>query len=229
MLRVLIFFPVFLSTFAPLWAQSQSCRDLFRAKTLRTLSGTLFEYSELLSNQGQSIVVRYSTDTVLRIPKLEEHESFLVEQRVKQFVEGYELLINSGVSDIADVKKVGPDWVMQKYISFRLSLEDFLNKSEEIQSNNPREFLTMVRGLKKWGRQTALFSEIGDFYSGQLIWDGKKWILLDWSHQHRMASPDSHKTVFSRLDSPSALAHNALMSAHAETLKTRRELFKTLK
>jgi|GEM_PF-4009990 len=68
-------------------------------------------------------------------------------------------------------------YVLFELVSEKRTLYQFLRKQSYIEPNKKSWILT---DLYKFAKKLAPFSEIVDFSPGQVIHDGKKWILLDY-------------------------------------------------
>lgn len=198
---LLLLFTLILFLVATVKASAPLCRNVFLKKMVQTQSGASFEYIEILSQSGRSIIYRLPGNRILRLSKSDNPE-----QDIVNFVKGYELLKDAGVKDMAHIQPRGLDWIIQDYIKVDMTLENFLLRMEAILIAKPDQFKMMVRGLNNFAEQTANLATIGDFHSGQLVWNGKKWKLLDWNHESRIANKPLSDTIFNGFEKPSELA-----------------------
>lgn len=79
------------------------------------------------------------------------------------------------------------------------------------QSSSPGKSDPQWLALMDFARATKDFAAFGDFGSfgdHQVVWTGKRWMLVDWNQHHALARPRSTETVFSQLiSSPDLRSH----------------------
>lgn len=210
-------FFVLLASFYTVTASASQCVDLFKTREVLTQDGQRYEYSRIISASGQSIIYRINENFVLRTFKSPNPI-----RSTQRFLEGYATLTDHGIKDIVGVEKSGEGWVIQPYVNVVMTLEYFLFYMQKINSKNPAQFQKMVQGFLDFAVQTKEFEDMGDFHSGQLVWNGTRWLLLDWNHENELAMPTSRITFVHGLETPSLLAKTLLDQADAAIIAARR-------
>ena len=151
-----------------------------------------FSVLGLLSDEGDSVLYRLADGDVLRTFKPKPDP----ESAARDFIYGYEGLVANGVRKLAHMKRRGRAFVVQEFHKVEFSLEAFLQNADRLAAKNLTFFEQLVDGLVAFARTTIRFSQIGDFHAGQLIWNGKDWLLLDWNGRHEYAHRDSQVNFF---------------------------------
>jgi hypothetical protein len=109
----------------------------------------------------------------------------------RAIVEGYEVFKNTGAANsvvkvFSSESKPDYNYVIVERVNALFTLEDYLNDSYKIKAPHvdPKQ---VYIALEKFARDMALYSEIGDYHAYQAVWDGQRFVLLDWSQGVRLA------------------------------------------
>lgn len=144
--------------------------------------GETFRLEKVLGGDSQSKILALEGGDVIRIP--------LSSQRCCQSnfrtLDGYRELQGTGLEiaqvDIARSSMRG-EYVMIERIHEKMTFPEFLRAYQNGRLNTP-EGQKIYEGFRTFVRQAALFYGVGDFHSQQVVWDGRRWVLIDWSDEN---------------------------------------------
>jgi hypothetical protein len=102
------------------------------------------------------------------------------------YLRGYPSLLNDGIAVPAPFNRTF-EYICQERIAVKFLLADLIVGVNTGKRRVYDEPLLWTR-LREFLLSTYRYSEIGDFNSRQLAWDGERWVLLDWLEDNVYAS-----------------------------------------
>lgn len=119
---------------------------------------------------------------------------------INRFQEGYSLLKLDGVPTVNLFKYRQDEYAVVERLGPHITFADFL-KDRLLPGELKNE---MSKAFLEFAKSTAKFTKIGDFHSGQIVYDKtqKKWILMDWERNHVEYNPkkEVETTAFNAWD-----------------------------
>lgn len=176
--------------------------DIIKGQSLDFKNGTAFTPLKILGFGNSTIVIEIKNNRALRIPRLREMQSDMeqdeIRNRLAEFHLGSQLLIDQNVP-IPKILEIGIEpqtsnieYIVTEKVTAKYSLHDRLLKIRQ-QPLNAQEWVA----LSLFARSISAFAIIADFAPRQLIWTGKKWMLVDWMKSHDLAQTINDEDPFS--------------------------------
>jgi hypothetical protein len=156
-------------------------------------NGSSYTVIELPKPGGTTLIVRISKDRALRIPlRSGEFRTVLNTQGtpywkyIDFFHAGYERLKRFGVQTVQVHDYLPGQFLEVDYVPVRFDLWDFLSGKFRLPDADKAKCL---EALYEWAASTMKTTYIGDFNETQVVFDGKRWILIDFTDVvHSLAS-----------------------------------------
>ena len=173
-----------------------------------TINKKKYSYlEEITVNEKRNRIFITESQSILRVfPNSEMAESY---------IEGEIALKKYGIPH-ADILESGDIHVVQKKINIKFSLHQFLLNPKNYDANVQKSLITFFK-------KTAPLSDLGDFHSKQLIYNGRQWVLLDWDNSHEIwdSATDEQWTIISGLHHDYPQSIELLMGIESEIIKER--------
>lgn len=149
---------------------------------LRFSNGKVVELTAFIGEGQSTFVFETKSGHALRLASPFFNTNWRNLQFLKLYAETHKELLDLALP-IPMISEVGTSgetvqYILVEKIAVQLDLESALQRSllPSLDSTEP-----IIEGLKKFALQTASFEDIGDFNFSQLVWDGTRWVLLDWT------------------------------------------------
>lgn len=175
--------------------------QLKRGDQIQFSNGKVFKIKKPLDKGTSTWVLETSKGTALRIPlRSGVHGGPLGAGDIRytdfidEYIGGSRSLSQLGISVPRVYDSLQSEYVEVEKITKKFSLEDFIHGGVQLSSAE-RELAE--RRLLDWAKQLWPLAELTDFNDSQVVYDGKRWILLDMTSGYERASGSSHETVFS--------------------------------
>lgn len=189
-------------------------------------NGTVFELKEYLGGDAATRIFAISDTKAIRIGR----DGFST-QLSHTYLKAYKKLRWGGDSVVkvfeADSKPEF-NYIVVERLTPQFDLSDFASRNDEIIYRTPkktsytlnpeRRILArdtdpqkIIPQLEKFVRDMAKFSEIGDYNNTQVVWDGKRFVLIDWAWDTEFArTVDEQNEVLDHLKGRSSIDENLL-------------------
>ena len=123
-----------------------------------------------------------------------------------QYVEGEKMLNQFNIEHTQVREYYYNEWIRTEKVSgalmtFDQFVEFYRPRFFGFLSNEKTDsvdYQVAIYELKQFAKSIALFGRIGDFHSGNFVYDRiqEKWILLDWHEMHRLATSVEQSSPF---------------------------------
>ncbi|CAN5492192.1 hypothetical protein BH10BDE1_BH10BDE1_23270 [soil metagenome] len=201
-----------------------------RPGDLVSYDAKVFQLGEYLGGDSATRIFAISDSKAIRIGKSPIHFS-------KSYAAAYPTLSSAGRSVVqVFLEESRPDYnfLIVERLNHKFSLSDFVARFEPIKyatknspsfTRNPERIIAareedeskVRQGLEDFVKNMAMFSSIGDYHNDQVIWDGSRFVLIDWAgHVENFKSLNDKSDVMAHLAGRSAVT--------AEDAKRLREL-----
>jgi hypothetical protein len=150
-------------------------RQIQPGDILRFPDGREFPVRGILGEGSQSLVLDVGEGHALRLAARAGS--------LRSYVRGYEPLAREGV-EVARVLEVAPryEYVVSEKVPVRFDLAALLRADSKIEAAERGRALA---ALKDFALSAEPFGVIDDLHGGQVVWDGMRWVLLDWGAKSR--------------------------------------------
>jgi len=171
---------------------------------IRFSDGNSFTITEILTKKGfgnNDIILGIGDGKVIRIPKYKRAiSSKLLLQAanistidftwsVRETVLGYRELAETGIPHVKVYLHESVnffEYVILDKVEVEFTLREFLTGNTNGIDLFKRQRL--LNKLMEFAQHTSGYSTIGDFGASQIVWNGREWILLDWTSGLRRGS-----------------------------------------
>lgn len=198
----------------------------------------VFELGEYLGGDSATRIFAISDTKAIRIGKSPVHFS-------KSYAAAYPTLSTAGrsvVNVFLEESRPEYNFLIVERLNHKFSLSDFVARFEPIKyptgndrsfTRNPERIIeareenqTKVRrGLEDFVKNMAIFSTIGDYHNDQVIWDGSRFVLIDWAgHVEKFKNPSDKSDVMAHLDGRSAVTRNEIKHLRSLLVDQRKAL-----
>lgn len=130
----------------------------------------------ILKNGYNSIIIKIKdSNRVLRIPRFSDLAS---QNFLNSYFSAYDLLVQGGLRVPIIYDYLQSIYIETEYIDLKFRGEEFFKyyRNKMTKSEIARIEKSFVEFFKK-GKQVIA---VGDFHLGQMVWNSKEWVLLDW-------------------------------------------------
>ena len=179
----------------------------------------VFQLGEYLGGDSATRIFAISDTKAIRIGKSPVHLS-------KSYAAAYPTLSKAGRSVVqVFLEESRPEYnfLIVERLNHKFSLSDFVARFEPIKyptqkdrsfTRNPERIIAaraedsmkVRRGLEEFVRNMAMFSSIGDYHNDQVIWDGTRFVLIDWAGRvENFEGPNDRSDVMDHLVGRSAI------------------------
>lgn len=187
----------------PVLAYDEIIQNLNIGDQIKFSNGESLTIAEMIGHGNSHFIfspVEYP-DQIVRIP-LKSGKM----PTIWQYVEGEKLLSQYNiqhpkVNDFYNNEWVRTDRIFGPLLTFDQFVEFYRPRFFGFLLNEKTdsvEYQVAVYELKQFAQSIALFGRLGDFHSGNLVYDRikEKWILIDWHELHRLATSVEQSSPF---------------------------------
>ncbi len=166
---------------------------------VRFSNGKVVELTAFIGEGQSTFIFETSTGHAIRLASPYYNKNWKNLGFLKLYAETHKELLDLAlpIPMISEVGKAGNtvQYILLEKISVQFDLETALQRSllPAASSQQP-----IIENLKKFALQTALFEDIGDFNFTQIVWDGSRWVLLDWTSGVLLASRMSEHMLWDK-------------------------------
>ncbi len=148
-------------------------------------NGEKFRITKVLGSGNTTLVLKTLRGTALRVPLnsgVHIKTRIPISEYINHTIDGHETVSKNGVKTVDLISFLRNEYVEVNYIDYKFSLEDFLSGNIDPIYLSKKD--QIIQALSRWYETTHKMITIGDFASGQLIFNGSEWILSDWTNMH---------------------------------------------
>lgn len=159
-----------------------------------------FKIKKFLGSGNTTMILELegSPPRAIRLPKNSGSHSkeFTYGELLDSFVKGARYLEENAVPSVKIHESLAQEYAIVDKVNVDFTFGEFLKNNDISESDRKK----MIEEFYSFAKKTARLEKIGDFHPGQLVYDGKKWIVLDWTSSNSKVIFDDAKMV---LESPS--------------------------
>lgn len=181
--------------------------------------GKEFTVQDPITNGNTTKILGISKHKVLRIPL---RQGVCVgcpgtyTDILNSYLEGHEALVKEKVPTVHVYKKesLKNQRVIVDRVDVKFTLEEYVARENNRLNFTPAQYDSIDKKLIQWFETTWNFVFIGDFHAKQLVYDGKKWILIDFSGDHNLLKRLNDESIFLHVGDGTDVHSNAPRQLH---------------